>query len=208
MADTAATLCEPRCEAVLAFWFGTGADDATVIADKSALWFRGGANVDAAIRERFSTLHRVAIDAQRDSWLSLPRGCLALLVLVDQFSRNLFRGDARAFARDALARARCEDALRRGVDRALRPIERVFLYLPLEHSEVLQDQHRSVALFAALRDEVRPDLRESFNVFLDYAERHRDVIARFGRFPHRNAPIGRDSSPAELAFLAEPGASF
>jgi uncharacterized protein (DUF924 family) len=199
---------DPRCRDLLEFWFGIRVDDADVIADRSALWFGGDAELDATIRARFGRLRETAIAGQLDDWLARPRGLLALVILVDQFSRNLFRGDPRAFEHDALARTWCEQGLRDGVDRALRPIERLFLYLPLEHSESLQDQQRSVALFAALRDAAPATLRESFGDFFGYAERHRDVIARFGRFPHRNAALGRVSTAQEIAFLRQPGSSF
>jgi uncharacterized protein (DUF924 family) len=204
----AATPDDPRCRAVLAFWFGTGMDDAAVIAEKSAIWFRGGTGVDTTIRTDFAALRAAALEGQLDAWLDAPRGRLALVILVDQFSRNLFRDDPRAYTHDALALAWCVESLGRSMDRALRPIERVFLYLPLEHSEMLADQQRAVALFSALRDEVHPDLRETFNGFLDYAKRHRDVIARFGRFPHRNATLGRASTDQERVFLEQSGSSF
>ena len=197
-----------RSREVLTFWFGTQSDDADAMAEKSAIWFRGGAELDATIRTRFADLRKAAIDGRLNGWLQTPHGRLALVILVDQFSRNLFRDDARAFAHDALARTWCEDGLRRGVDRVLRPVERVFFYLPLEHSESLRDQRKSVALFTALRDEVRPDLRAAFAQFLDYAERHRDVVARFGRFPHRNAALARATSEQERLFLEQPGSSF
>ncbi|MCK9538985.1 DUF924 family protein [Dokdonella sp.] len=199
---------DPRCRAVLEFWFGDARDDAAVIADKGAQWFRGGAQVDAAIRDRFADTHAAAVAGKLDDWLPAPRGRLALVLLIDQFSRNLFRDDPRAFEHDALALAWCRQALASGADRALRPIERVFLYLPLEHSEELADQERAVALFTALRDAVDAGVRERFEGFLDYAVRHRDIVARFGRFPHRNAILGRPSTAAELEFLKQPGASF
>ena len=193
---------------VLTFWFGTRVDDADTMAEKGAIWFRGGEDVDATIRARFADLRKAAIEGRLSNWLKTPRGRLALVILVDQFSRNLFRDDARAFAHDALARTWCEDGLRRGVDRVLRPIERVFFYLPLEHSESLHDQRKSVALFSALRDEVGPELQAAFTQFLEYAERHRDVVARFGRFPHRNAALARASSEQERLFLQQPGSAF
>lgn len=199
---------DPRIESVLAFWFGGGADDAAIIAAKSAMWFARDPAIDATIRERFGALHEAAIDAQLDAWLATPRGTLALIVLVDQFSRNLFRDDARAFAHDALARSWTERMLRTGADRELRLVERVFAYLPLEHSESIADQERSVALFGALREAAPPALHEAFTTFLDFAERHRDIIARFGRFPHRNAVLDRVSTDAEVAFLAQPGSAF
>ncbi len=199
---------DPRAAEVLHYWFGDAADDADVIAAKGALWFRGGDAVDAEIRARFSRLCEQAAAGALEEWRATPQGCLALVILIDQFSRNLFRGDARAFAHDAQARAWVTEGLQAGVDRALRPIERVFFYLPLEHSESLADQDRSVALFAALRDAVPASLRAAFDGYLDYAERHRDVIARFGRFPHRNAALGRTSTADEADYLRQPGAGF
>lgn len=199
---------DPRCSELLQFWFGTSAADADVIRERGSAWFGGGASVDASIRTRFGELREAAIGGVLDDWLAFAHGRLALLILVDQFSRNLFRADAHAFAHDGLARVWCEQGLDASIDRALRPIERVFFYLPLEHSEVLADQQRSVALFRALLDEVDANVRPAFANFLDYAQGHRDIIARFGRFPHRNAALGRASTTQEIAFLAQAGSSF
>jgi len=193
---------------VLDFWFGTATDDAGIVADKSAMWFVRDAAVDAEIRTRFGALREAAIRGELDAWATEPRAQLARIVLIDQFSRNLFRGDPHAFAHDALARAWTDATLGDGGERRLRLIERVFLYLPLEHSEALADQQRSVALFTALRDEAPPALHNTFANYLDYAVRHHDVVARFGRFPHRNAVLGRVSSAEEAAFLTQPGSSF
>lgn len=199
---------DPRIEEVLAFWFGRSASDAGVLASQGARWFARDADFDATIRERFAPLREEAVAARLDAWLAAPRGRLALILLVDQFSRNLFRGDARAFEHDPLARRWSLDGIRAGDDRALRAIERVFFYLPLEHSESLADQQRVVQLFANLRDEAPAALLGNFAGFLDYAQRHHDVIARFGRFPHRNGTLGRESTADEVAFLAQPGSSF
>jgi uncharacterized protein (DUF924 family) len=199
---------DPRIDEVLAFWFGRAADDAGVLASQGARWFARDAEFDAAIRERFAPLREEAVAGRLDAWLATPRGRLALILLVDQFSRNLFRGDARAFEHDPLARRWSLDGIRAGDDRALRAIERVFFYLPLEHSESLADQQRAVQLFANLRDEAPAALLGNFAGFLDYAQRHHDVIARFGRFPHRNGALGRASTAEEIAFLAQPGSSF
>jgi uncharacterized protein (DUF924 family) len=179
-----------------------------VIAEKSAFWFRRDPAFDQEIRTRFASVREAAVAGELDAWSATSRGRLALIVLVDQFSRNLNRGDAGAFRHDALALAWARAALAAGDGDTLRPVERVFAYLPFEHSEVLADQDRSVALFTALRDGVSAELRPSFDGFLDYARRHRDIIVRFGRFPHRNAALGRASTPQESAFLALPGSSF
>jgi len=193
---------------VLDFWFGASPDDAQVIAQNSSRWWQANARFDAEISARFATLREEAIDGELDDWLETPRGRLALIILVDQFSRNMLRHKAGAFAHDALARHWCEDGLKANADDALRPVERVFFYLPLAHSEALQDQDLCVTLFRLLRDEVPEAQRDAFANFLRYAERHRAIVARFGRFPQRNAILGRESSIEELRFLEQPGSSF
>src|SRR5690606_9648702 len=199
---------DPRCAEVLAFWFGSGSDDAEVLAERGARWFARDAGFDEDIRRRFAGLRAEAVAGALSGWLGDPHGRLALVLLVDQFARNLLRGDARAFGADSLALAWSREAVDLGIDRALRPIERVFLFLPFEHAESLPEQDRPVALFSELHDEVPQALRAAFAQFLDYARRHRDIIVRFGRFPHRNEVLGRASSAAEVAFLAQPGSSF
>ena len=193
---------------VLAFWFGDSSDDGHVIAHNNARWWQANARFDAEIAARFGALREDAIAGDLDDWLQSPRGRLALIILIDQFSRNICRGKAQAFAHDGLARHWCEDGLKANADDALRPIERVFFYLPLEHSESNDDQDLSVTLFRMLRDSVTQAQREAFANFLRYAERHRAVIARFGRFPHRNAVLGRESTVEELRFLEQPGSPF
>ncbi len=206
------------------FWFGAdtdlgdaagdavggdwGAGDAAVIARQSALWWGKRAAVDAEIGRRFAPLVERAATGALDDWLATPRGRLALILLTDQFPRNIWRGSARAFACDALALRWSRDAIAAGIDRACRPLERVFLYLPLEHAEERTAQAEAVRLFAALAEEVAPALRPHFAGYLDYARRHQAVIARFGRFPHRNALLGRASTAAEAEFLRQPGSSF
>ncbi len=199
---------DPRCRDLLACWFGDGDTNAAVIAARAAQWFGGGPTVDAEIRERFAHSHAAAVAGALESWLALPLGRLALVILADQVSRHLFRGDPRAFAQDALALGWATDGIAAGIERDLRAIERMFLYLPLEHSESLADQQRSVALFRSLAASVAPEERAAFDGFTEYAERHHAIIARFGRFPHRNAILGRSSTPEEIAFLREPGSSF
>jgi uncharacterized protein (DUF924 family) len=199
---------DPRCAGLLSFWLGDAVADADVFADKGELWFRSDPAVDADIRARFSRLRECAIGGLLDAWLDTPHGALGLILLVDQFSRNLFRGDAEAFAHDALARRWCERALARGDDRGLRPVERLFVYLPLQHAESIADQQHAVALFTQLRDSATDATRPRFEENLQFALRHRDVILRFGRFPHRNVALGRPSTVAEMAYLTEPGVAF
>jgi uncharacterized protein (DUF924 family) len=183
-------------EDVLAFWFdGVAGDDFT---SRNRIWFGNDSAVDDAIRSRFAGLHADAAAGRLGAWETDPRGALALVVILDQFPRNMFRGTPAAFATDPQALAVARRAIDRGFDSLLRPVERLFLYLPFEHSETLADQERAVALVAALGD------RNT----LDYAERHREIIARFGRFPHRNAVLARASTPEEAAFLSQPNSSF
>ncbi len=194
-----------------AFWFGATADEddeAAIIARQSALWWKKQPAVDAEIRQRFAPLVGRAAVGELDDWLRSPRGRLALVLLTDQFPRNIWRGQAAAFAFDVLALRWAKEAVARGLDRDARPIERVFLYLPLEHSEELADQRAAVRLFDALAGEVTPEQRPAFAGYLDYARRHLEIIERFGRFPHRNAALGRETRAAEAEFLRQPGSAF
>ncbi len=193
---------------VLEFWFGPAADVATVAARQAPLWWGKSEQTDALIRERFAATREQALTGRYDSWLAQPQGRLALIILVDQFSRNLFRNDARAFAHDPQALAWCKQGLQQGDDQALTSLERVFFYLPLEHSEVLADQHESVLQFERLAAGVAAAERETFENFVDFAQRHRVIVQRFGRFPHRNAALDRSSTAEEIAFLREPGSAF
>lgn len=190
------------------FWFGTSSDDVIVSREQSRLWWHKHPDTDTSIRERFEPWLEKAVRHELDAWASTPAGRLALILLTDQFSRNMYRDTPRAFASDPLALAWCKEGLRHNVDARLRPIERVFFYLPLEHAESLLDQEQAVARFQTLIGEVDPQRRPAFVGFLEYAVRHREVIARFGRFPHRNRILGRESTAEELAFLAQPGSSF
>jgi uncharacterized protein (DUF924 family) len=195
-------------ESILTFWFGTSPDDADVVMQQSVLWWMKEATTDRLIHERFRELVEQAANGELKEWENEPRGMLVLIILIDQFCRNIFRGSPRAFAHDHLARRWCLDGIARGVDRELRPIERVFFYLPLEHSESLVDQNRSVELYARLLDEVPQNQKQPFSVFLQFAQKHREIIEQFGRFPHRNAILGRESTLAEVEFLKQPGSSF
>ena len=195
-------------DTIHAFWFGEGEDDAQVARERAPLWWAKRDETDDAIRARFAATLRQAAAGALVDWAETPRGRLALILLADQFPRNMYRNAPAAFAHDAAARAWCREGLRRDVHRELRAIERVFFYLPLEHSEALEDQEQSVALFRELAAESEPAAQEVFDGFLDYALRHRDVIARFGRFPHRNRILGRASTEEEIVFLRQPGSSF
>lgn len=177
--------------AVLAFWF-----EGHVRFRKR--WFGRDPAFDEACRMKLLPFYDDAAAGRLDDLAATPKGALALAILLDQVPRNVFRGTARAFASDAVALRLARYAVGLGHDRMLHPIERIFLYLPFEHSECWADQERSIALFTALGDPLA----------LDYAERHRDIVLRFGRYPHRNAALGRRPTPAEVEFLAQPGSSF
>jgi len=193
---------------LLALWFGDNPDDSAVAAEKKDLWWGHSAESDDMLRERFNTASLSAGVGVLDHWTGSPHGRLALILLLDQIPRAIHRGLPEAFAYDADARQVAEHGLASGADRLLRPIERVFFYLPFEHSEELADQERSVALFRELAESVPESDRETFEFFLDYAVRHHAIIARFGRFPHRNTILGRQSTSEEVEFLKSPGSSF
>jgi uncharacterized protein (DUF924 family) len=184
------------------FWFGELDESGLCVNDHHALWFGASSETDTYCREQFSAPLTQALDGQLRDWTKTDRGLLALVVLLDQFSRNIYRGTAQAFAGDPIALALAQDAI--ATDRHLRlpAIHRVFLYLPLEHCEDLAAQEGCVALFEALAQQVG---HPQFDGFSRFAIAHRDVIARFGRFPHRNEALGRVSSAEELAYLKEHG---
>ncbi len=189
-----------RAAALLDFWFGAPGTPECDVA--RSVWFKSDPAFDAALRERFLDDHRRAMADGCDHWLAARDSALALVLLLDQLPRNLNRGRAEAFAGDAKARGSARQAIARGFDRELPPVRRGFLYLPFEHSEDLADQELSLRLYSAMP----PGPERDGGV--DYAERHHAIIARFGRFPHRNRALGRVSTPEEEEFLKQPGSSF
>ena len=193
---------------LLHWWFGQGTSATEIAAEKQRLWFGYRPQQDAEARERFGALVEQALNGDLQDWAALPEGWLALVLLLDQLPRMIHRDTPRAFAGDERAQQLVRDGLAHGGDMLLSPIQRVFIYLVLEHAENLAVQDLAVAHFTALRDIAAEHEQALFRDFLDYAERHREVISRFGRFPHRNAILGRDSSDAEQSFLQQPGSSF
>lgn len=196
-----------RAEEILSFWCGVSAawdfEDA-----RHKLWFGGAADTDEQVRTRYAADVERAAAGECDTWGATPRGQLALVLLFDQFPRNIFRGTWRAFFYDSRAQDLALDGLSRGDDRRLTAIERTFFYLPLEHAEDRELQTLSVDCYTQLADEAPPQRRAAFATFLDYAVRHRDIVERFGRFPHRNEILRRKSTPAELEFLAANPSGF
>lgn len=197
-----------RPEDVLGFWLGeldeSGAPKPGVV----ARWFRGGSAADREIGDGFGDAVAAALAGELADWESTPRGRLALVVLLDQFTRNLYRGQSEAFSGDAHALALSRAAIDAGEDRTLQPIERYVLYMPLEHAEDLAAQRLSVERFGELAATGCPATSEIFRGALEWAERHCAVIERFGRFPSRNGALGRTSTADEKRFLAENPSGF
>lgn len=192
---------ESTAQQVLDFWFGSA--DAPDHGRARAAWFRKDADFDRRIVEQFGSLIETALAGGLAHWQRDAGSALAQIVVLDQFTRNAFRDQPRAFAGDAAALAAARAMRAAGQDAGLLPVQRAFVYLPFEHAEDIAAQEQSVRLFAELAA-AAPELAS----MLDYAQRHHAVIARFGRFPHRNAQLGRASSADELAFLQQPGSSF
>ncbi|SDA68298.1 MULTISPECIES: DUF924 family protein [unclassified Janthinobacterium] len=192
---------DAQAQAVLDFWFLP--PDNPGYGQSRAEWFRKDEAFDARIAERFGALIDDALAGGLRAWEATPHGALARLIVLDQLTRNVHRGTPRAFAGDAQALALAQSLTEQGLDQQLPPMLRAFAYLPFEHAEDLAMQARAVELFQLL-SQAQP----GFESMLDYAQRHQEVIARFGRFPHRNAILGRPSTPQEVAFLRQPGSSF
>ncbi len=185
---------------VLAFWFGSEGEPG--YGEFREEWFRKDEAFDREVTDRFGDLYERATAGGLDGWREEAESCLALVIVLDQFPRNMFRGDARTHATDGQALDAAKHAIERALDRELPAFQRMFLYMPFMHAESVEDQRRSVELFEGLASEPGgPDVRE-------YAAGHRDIEERFGRFPHRNAILGRETTPEEAEFLTQPGSSF
>ncbi|HEX6016890.1 MAG TPA: DUF924 family protein [Burkholderiaceae bacterium] len=192
---------EPLAQQVLDFWFGAPDDPAHGLPRKA--WFEKNDAFDAQIRERFGALIARALEGALDPWAAAPASSLAQIVVLDQFTRNAFRGTALAFAGDSRALATARALVAAGIDRQLTGVQRQFVYLPFEHAEDLVTQKESLRLFAQLERDA-PEVGE----LLVWAQRHHEIVERFGRFPHRNAALGRASTAEEAEFLKQPGSGF
>ena len=188
----------PRAADVLQFWFGEYERSAA----PDARWFTKDPAFDAEISVRFRSLHEEGANGSLSDWSNAPGDCLALVIVLDQFPRNMFRGQPHAFATDPLALSAARHAVESAYDTGMRPSERMFVYLPFEHSESLDDQWRSLALMSRLAP-----YPETADV-LPYAVRHWEIVRRFGRFPHRNAALARPGTPEETEFLKQPNSGF
>lgn len=191
----------PTPEEVLDFWLGDAAQSPQAAAGRVAFWFGVDPAVDAAVRRRFGGLPAEAVAGALDAWAQAPRSALARVIVLDQLPRNLHRGSPEAFAFDAAGLAAARDARGRGFEEALAPLEAAFLLLPFQHAEDPEAQEEGVRAYEALIARVPEAWRGPLGGFLHSAREHRDVVVRFGRFPHRNAILGRSSRPEERAFL-------
>lgn len=189
---------DPEAARVLRFWFGAGEQ----YAGRRREWFDKSPDFDAQVAQEFLALYEQAAAGLRDQWKQAPAHCLALIVVLDQLPRNMFRGTPRAFATDRPALLAAQHAVEKRYDCAMRPCERLFVYLPFEHAESLPMQQCSCELMRPLA--AFPETHDAYR----YAIAHREIIERFGRFPHRNAILGRQSTPEEAEFLKRPGSSF
>ncbi|NNC23312.1 DUF924 domain-containing protein [Salinisphaera sp. USBA-960] len=194
------TSSEPA--AVLEFWFGALDDDHGFPSVWGQRWFGADHNFDDTVRAQFEPLIHAIAAGQHDDWRATATGALALVIALDQFTRNCFRGTPHMYKFDHLARQVANESLEHGFDWLVHPVQSVFFYMPFEHHEDLASQERAVTLFRMLQRGVNEKDRAQYAGFLDHALAHRDIIARFGRFPHRNAIIGRTNTTAETHFLA------
>ncbi len=187
-------------EEVLDFWFGREGEEG--YGEFREVWFTKDPEFDQEVRDRFEPVYEEAAAGRLEGWKDEAQSCLALIIVLDQFPRNMFRGDPKMYATDEEARDAARYAVEQGYDRELAPFQRMFVYLPFEHSEDLEDQRRSVELFRALAGEMGSE------DLLGYAVRHMQIVERFGRFPHRNEILGRATAPEEAEFLSGPDSSF
>lgn len=199
-----------RISEVLRFWFGDLREGELPDKEKQMTWWMKSEEFDGLVRQRFEKYVLLAEKGDLLHWLETPLGTMAFIIVVDQFPRNIYRDTPGAFSRDALALRACLEGIEKGFDRGLHPTHRVFFYLPLMHSEDRQIQRLSVEKYLALENEYarHPEIRETLAFSTDFAGRHFDIIERFGRYPHRNAALGREPTPEEIGFLKKPGSSF
>jgi uncharacterized protein (DUF924 family) len=199
---------EQRINAILSFWFKEQELTAPQIDRRMDTWFGEDPAFDKEIEDRFAGDIEMASQGQLDHWASEPLGRLALIILIDQFRRNIHRNTAKAFSMDKLALKLCVEGAMEKKDKGLTPIQRAFFYMPLQHAESVKVQAKSVELFTRLAESVSPTYRETFETIAQFAELHKDIIDQFGRFPHRNQLLGRDNTPEEDEYLAGDSPDF
>ena len=201
-------MSDPDIHRILDFWFSDEAMDQPTIDSRLDRWFSADPDFDALIRQEFGTLVERASKGALNSWAAEPEGRLALILLHDQFRRNIYRGTPKAFSRDAQAVKLCGEGAATGAYKTLTPLQQVFYFMPLQHAESLRIQQRSVRIYEGLLAGVSETLKATFATFAQFAELHHDIIAAHGRFPHRNRILGRPDTPEEAAYLESGGTSF
>jgi len=199
---------QARIDAILTFWFKEQELSGPQIDRRMDIWFGGDEIFDLECKKEFADEVEAASEGRLDHWAEEPRGRLALILLLDQFRRNIYRNTADAFALDKAALKLCVEGARDKKDKGLTPIQQAFFYMPLQHAESLKVQDKAVAIFNRLAGAVSPTLRETFETMATFAELHRDIIAQFGRFPHRNKLLGRENTPEEDQYLAGDSPDF
>ena len=197
-----------RIDAILSFWFRSRELTAPQIDQRMDIWFGADEVFDHECKKEFADDVESASEGKLDHWAREPRGRLALILLLDQFRRNIYRGTAQAFAKDKAALKLCVEGAMEKKDQGLTPIERAFFYMPLQHAESAKVQAKSVELFTKLAEAVSPTYRETFATITQFAELHRDIIDQFGRFPHRNKLLNRENTPEENEYLTGDSPDF
>jgi len=203
-----AALNTPIIDQVHGFWFSNCLTNPQAAYARRDWWYNGGTAVDEEIRTRFGDHVARACDGDLSAWAATPRGTLALILLLDQFTRNIYRHSPAVYQGDALALSIVKDAISRGLDQKLHPSERIWLYHPFHHSEALAEQDYGLSLLDDVHKAAQPDWHALVKRSISGWTRHRNIVARFGRFPHRNEVLGRTSTPEEVAFMAEDGEAF
>jgi uncharacterized protein (DUF924 family) len=195
-------------DSILNYWFGDLKSDEDFPVEKAKMWFQDGKSADTYIKETFGDDFKRALNGELDDWAQTPRGSLAYIILLDQFSRNIHRDEARSFEQDIKAAEISLRGISKGLDAKLRPVERIFFYMPLMHSEIKEIQEKSVEMFSKLAGEAPHAIEIPLRNSLDFAERHAAIVKRFGRFPYRNEVLGRKSTSEEVAYLQDANESW
>lgn len=199
---------EAKAQEILTFWIGDAAKSPEAAAQQGALWWDSSPEFDEEIRQKFRKSYDEAIDGKLEGWKDEPRSRLAYLILLDQFPRNMFRKSPMAFASDWEAQRTCLEGLSKSMDLSLSLVERQFFYMPLEHSENLDDQMLAVRMMESIHYDAPEAWKDWAKNIVDYAQQHLVIIERFGRFPHRNATLDREPTEQETAYLKDGGANF
>ncbi len=207
-AGPTAAVTDPDIQRVLDFWFQPDTRDQPTVDSRMDRWFTADAVTDAVIRTEFAGLVDRASKGQLDNWVATPQGRLALIVLLDQFRRNIHRGTPKAFSRDPQALKFCVEGAMKGDYKTLDPFQQAFYFMPLQHAESLKIQQRSVKIYEGMVSGVSATLKATFATFAQFAELHHDIIESFGRFPHRNRILGRVNTPEETEYLGAGAPSF